>query len=341
MKALLTAVFVALLMAAAAAPATAGDPQDKHVQKKVVKIERHLDGAWLGVALQDVAEHELEEKQGSVKAGAVVTEVVDKSPADSAGIKEDDVITELNGKPVATAEDVVKRIGEMKTGETVTVAVMRDGAQKSFSVKLGARPAREHNFGMGMPGMPHMNMQDMPTPPMFNLEHRLGVEGMKLMELNDQLGKYFDAPDGKALLVTNVKKNSNAHKAGIVAGDVVYKIGTTDIEDMSDLHQALKDAKEGSAVDVQLIRKGAHKTVKLEISKHEDMMMNMRGSFPWNGNFNFDFSGFNPEHLHEMIQHMKPELDRIRKEVRVYMHDGSMRTSDDQDEELEEAGTEL
>jgi predicted metalloprotease with PDZ domain len=344
MKALLTAAFITLVLASAAAPVQAGDKQEKKV-RKVIKIEKHMGGAWLGVALQDVSEKYADEKKPSVKEGAVVSEVVEKSPADSAGIKEKDVIVELNGKAVASADDVVKRIGEMKTGETASVVVLRDGAKRSFSVKLGDRPAMEHRMEMHMPDMtmPHMGMQGMRVPPMVRMEHGAGVEGMKLMELTDQLGKYFDAPDGKALLVTNVKKNSNARKAGIEAGDVIIKVGKMDIEDFSDLHEALKDVKEAATVDVQLIRKGAKKTVKLEVSKHEDMMMNFEGSFPHPGNFHFGNFGFDPAQLRGMMRDLQPQIDNLKKEIHIRIRDGksSGHEGEEETEVEEESGTEL
>lgn len=346
MKAVLTTAFVALFIASAALPASAADQQEKKV-RKVVKIERHIHGAWLGVALRDVTEDLAKEKKLTVKEGALVSEVVDESPADSVGIKDDDIIVEVGGKAVASAEEVIKRVSEMKTGETAAVVVVRDGVKKTFSVKLGERPAMADRMEMRMPAMPQMPMSHMRhTPPMMDLQMNAGVEGMKLMVLTDQLGKYFDAPDNKALLVTNVKKNSNARKAGIEAGDVIIKVGKTDIEDLSDLHAALKEAKEGSSVDVQLIRKGARKTVKLEISKKEDVSMEFHGMFPHPESFNFEDFGFDRQQFHDqfrdMMRDLKPQMDKIRKHVRIRIHDGKVTHEETEEpEEAEESGTEL
>jgi len=239
MKAIVTAAVILLCIGSAALPAPAAEQQEKKV-RKIVTIEKHAGGAWLGVALQDVTDEIAKDKHLSVKGGALVTEVVDDSPADSAGVRENDVILEVAGTAVGSANDVIKRVGELKTGETASVVVMRDGAKKSIPVKLGERPERVSRMEMRMPSMPRTPY--MPRmgamPPMAAMGMHAGIEGMKLIELTDQLGKYFDAPDNKALLVTNVKKNSNARKAGIEAGDVIIRVGKTDIEDMGDLHSA-------------------------------------------------------------------------------------------------------
>ncbi len=355
MKAFLIAGFIALLMASAAATASAAEPQEKKI-RKVVTIQKRLGGAWLGVALRDVTENPPADKKPAVKEGALVAEVVDESPADSAGISADDIIVELNGTPVASADDVIKRVGGMKTGETATVVVLRDGAKKTFSVTLGARPEMETRTEMNMPSLPHMGMpgmngmnmphagmpgmKGMHMPPMAPMQQHAGIEGMQLMELTDQLGKYFDAPDGKALLVTTVKKNSNARKAGIEAGDVIYKVGKMDIEDFRDIHEALRGAKEGTTVDVLLIRKGTRKTVKLEVSKHDGMMMNCPEACPQPGNFRFEQFGIDPDQMHRMLKDLKPELDKIRKEVRIRIHGGTA-GAEEEKEETEESGTEL
>ena len=161
------------------------------------------------------------------------------------------------------------------------------------------------------------------------------------MELRDQLGKYFDSPDGKALLVTDVKKNSNAHKAGIEAGDVITKVGETFIEEMSDLHDALKDAKAGTTVDVDIIRKGARKSIKLEVSAHEKkMMMNFGEGFPHMQNFKFENFPFDHEQMRDMLKDLKPQLEKMKKNIRIQIN-GECGEKPCVIEEETESGTEL
>jgi C-terminal processing protease CtpA/Prc len=338
MKAILTSAVI--LLFAVSTAVSAGEPVEKKT-RKIVRTETKSEGAWLGVALGNYASKSSDEKKSAAKEGAIVEEVIDHSPADSVGLKEDDIIVELNGTSVGKAEDVVTRVGAMKPGEKATVVVMRDDAKKTFTVVLGSRPEMRRRVEMRMPRM-ELGNPGMEHGFMMNMERHGGVEGMQLMELHDQLGKYFEAPDGKALLVTEVKKNSNARKAGIEAGDVITKVGTTDIEDMGDLHEALKDAKEGTSVDVAIIRKGAHKTVKLDVSARDDrMMMNFRNGFPGQmdlqmGNFNID-----REQLREMMKDLKPELDKIKKEIRIRTRVEGANAPVEIEEESSEGGTEL
>ncbi|HLP15433.1 MAG TPA: PDZ domain-containing protein, partial [Bacteroidota bacterium] len=127
---------------------------------------------------------------------------------------------------------------------------------------------------------------------------------------------------------------------------VITKIGTTDIEDMSDLHQALREAKEDTTVSVELIRKGVHKTVKLAISTQDDrMMFNFGGRFPGHQDFrfdNFNLDGFNFDHeqWRDMLKDLRPQLDQLRKQIRIRVHGAEVNDPIEIEEETE-GGTEL
>ena len=153
--------------------------------------------------------------------------------------------------------------------------------------------------------------------------NRLGdIEGMELMELNKQLGAYFEAPNGKGILVKEVEKESNAEKAGIKAGDVITKIGTEDVEDIDDFHDALEDVDEGEKVSVDILRKGKKSTVSLEISEENYSIWH------WDGdNFDRNFEFRIQPHLEKMQREMEikmKELPRIEHELqRVKMRRGN------------------
>lgn len=69
--------------------------------------------------------------------GVRIDDLRTNRPADLAGLKEGDVITEFNGKPVRTEGDIRLRIYEAVPGSTVTVVLMRDGTRMEIPVKIG------------------------------------------------------------------------------------------------------------------------------------------------------------------------------------------------------------
>lgn len=78
----------------------------------------------------------------SVESGVAVVSVAADSPAEAAGLVKGDVIVAVDGQDVATPEDVVAIVGEMKPGDTVTLSVQAQDAEEANDVEvtLAARP---------------------------------------------------------------------------------------------------------------------------------------------------------------------------------------------------------
>ena len=71
--------------------------------------------------------------------GAFITQVTTKTAAEDAGLQQGDVIVEIDGDDVSTAQDVSDIIGSHKVGDRVTVTVERDARRRSFDVTLRKR----------------------------------------------------------------------------------------------------------------------------------------------------------------------------------------------------------
>lgn len=222
---------------------------------------------WFGVSITDVTPKAAREKGLKVKEGAFVDDVVEESPADSAGIKEGDVITEFNGKRIELADDLTEAVRATKPWSKVTVKVNRAGETKSIAATVGRNRTR--------------------TPFAFSFPHGDAMafaftgstEGMELMTLNRQLAEYFEAPGGNGVLVKEVKKKSNAEKAGLKAGDVIVSVDKEAVEDAGAVREALRDAEEGDKVAVEVLRKGKKVSLSLEVSAPDEMFFGDRDHF--------------------------------------------------------------
>lgn len=215
--------------------------------------------AWLGVSIRDVTEKVAKENKLADESGAFVMEVVDHSPADSAGIEEKDIIVEFGQHKVDDADGLMKAVGKSKVGDKINVVFFRKGEKKNTQVVLAKFPRRKE--------APYT---------VDNLLHRMRIfanrsdQGMQLMELNDQLGEYFGVTNGAGILVEKVKKGSAAEKAGIKAGDVLLKVGKRTIDDLEDVSKALSKYDQDDKVDFEVLRKGSNKICPLEIAKDRD-----------------------------------------------------------------------
>jgi membrane-associated protease RseP (regulator of RpoE activity) len=237
----------------------------------VVSFSVHQRGGWLGVSIQDITPKLAKKKDLKNDEGAYVNDVVNDSPADSAGVKKGDVIIEFNGKTIDDADDLLRAVQKAKPGTKTSIAVMRSNEKKSLAISVGKlhRNNRSESFAFAPPMTPRALM--------FGASRTWGLQ---LSELNEQLGEYFGAPNGRGLLVEQVEKKSAGAKAGFKAGDVITKVSKNSIEELRDLTDALEDVEEGDKVEVEVLRKGTSKTLTVEIESDDDS--------PSSFNFNFE-----------------------------------------------------
>jgi 2-alkenal reductase len=115
----------------------------------------HVVYAYLGVTTEDLTPTLARHLGYVVSRGAIVGEVRDGSPAEHAGLRggsdeesfngQDvttggDVIVAVDGRPVRSADEVVREVSSRLPGEKITLAVVRGKTRKTVTAKLGARP---------------------------------------------------------------------------------------------------------------------------------------------------------------------------------------------------------
>jgi S1-C subfamily serine protease len=224
------------------------------------RIGEAQKGGWLGVSIQDISPKIAKKKDLKSDEGAYVNDVVEDSPADSAGVKEGDVIVEFNGRKIDDADDLFKAVQKANAGSKTKIVVMRNNEKKSMDIAVGKLRRKHMNEGFAVTA---------PRAPRMAIFAKSGMWGLRLSELNEQLGEYFGAPNGKGLLVEKVERKSTGEKAGFKAGDVITKVNKNSVEDIRDLNEAAEDADKGDKLEIEILRKGANKILTVEIEERD------------------------------------------------------------------------
>jgi S1-C subfamily serine protease len=216
-------------------------------------------GSWLGVETREVTGDNTKELKLPSERGVVLGRIAPDSPASKSGLRENDVVTELNGQQVEGAMQFRRMIREIPAGRSVQLTVWRDGHTQKIEVTLGKSEELRHNmtrvtpgtpgtFAFRMPELPELpempgvaQIPDMPSvdwdgPVLFSGHPRLGIDAE---DLAGQLGSFFGAPDGEGILVRSVNSDSPAEKAGVKAGDVITSLNGEPIRSVGDLRQKL------------------------------------------------------------------------------------------------------
>ena len=89
-----------------------------------------VEHAYLGVKIGDAPN----------AAGALVGSIVSGSPADKAGLRQGDIITAVDGKTIASSDDLTARVASYAPGDKVTLTIDRKGSTKTLQLTFGQRP---------------------------------------------------------------------------------------------------------------------------------------------------------------------------------------------------------
>ncbi len=186
-----------------------------------LKTHGSVERGWLGITMKDIDKELADYLKLRETKGVLVESVVKGDPADRAGIRANDIITEVNGKKIEGSRDLAKIIAGLKVGDEAAVAGVRDGKKMNFDVKIAKRtdekvagkaPAAEGTLGIKVSQL---------TP---EIADRLGYTG--------EGGVVVEAvsPDGKAAL------------AGLRVGDIIKEVNHKKMNTPSELKSAVADA---------------------------------------------------------------------------------------------------
>jgi len=239
-------------------------------------------GSWLGVETREVTADNVKEFKLPGERGVVIGKVLDDSPAAKAGLKDNDVITEINGQRVEGAAQFRRMIREIPAGRSVQLTVWRNGRSQNIATTLGkmqegrrirVSKAAPQVFNFRMPELPEV--APIPDIPSFEWEGdgllmgrpRLGIDAE---DISGQLGSYFGVPEGEGVLVREVNPGSAAEKAGMKAGDVITSLNGERIHGLGELRSKLAGS-DGKTVKLGVLRNKSAITLDVEIpaAKHQ------------------------------------------------------------------------
>jgi serine protease Do len=253
----IVAAFGLVLVALPSHSAPRQNPEEEQQQRVVVNPDGQNfafsigdGGSWLGVGTSEVTADKAKELKLPAERGVVLGKIVENSPASKSGLKENDVVTEINGQRVEGTSQFRRMIREIPAGRTVQLTVWRDGRSQAISVTLGQTEEGHRAWSAVAPGAFAFRMPEMPNLPEVAPLPEMDFDGMTVMsahprlgidaeDLSGQLGTFFGAPEGEGILVRDVSSGSVAEKAGLKAGDVITSLNGDRLRSVGDLRSRL------------------------------------------------------------------------------------------------------
>jgi serine protease Do len=153
----------------------------------------------------------------------VVGDVTANSPAAESGVRRGDILLEVDGKPVATANELRMTISMMQPGTDVRLKVLRDGSEHQISVKLGEMPTET---AMVKPD---------------GSDSTKALDGVEVSNLSPEMADKLGLPAAsKGVVVTDVDPSSKVADSGLRKGDVIQEVNHESVKNVSEFQSALK-----------------------------------------------------------------------------------------------------
>ncbi|MCS6976596.1 MAG: trypsin-like peptidase domain-containing protein [Gemmatales bacterium] len=172
---------------------------------------------YLGIQMQDVDEQLAEKLNLGENRGVVVTQVRPSTPASKAGLRENDVITAVNGRGILNGKELQRFIFESEIGKVLELTVIRDGKPEKVKVAVEEQP---EDYGLvGMERRGRTPGREEPAVEGVMIES----VGLEVAQLTSDLAEQLGYRDARGLLITRVERGSLADTAGLRPGMVILR----------------------------------------------------------------------------------------------------------------------
>lgn len=207
----------------------------------------HVSRGWLGVSIQDIDKNMAKALGLKNPKGAIIAGVLDDSPASQSDIQEQDIITEVNGTQISDASGLKNLVASGRPDEKMKFKVIRDGKEKTITVKLGERPDES-------------NLRNTHA-----VSDRFDILGLKVEDIDRINTERFGLTVDSGVIITEIKKDSPASGANVRVGEVITKVGQKRINTAADYTASVSEYESGDSVLLLLKRDGGSRFVALEL----------------------------------------------------------------------------
>ncbi|MCL2289527.1 MAG: Do family serine endopeptidase [Bacteroidetes bacterium] len=190
--------------------------------------------AILGVQMRDINAEFAKEKKLPTLEGVYVANVIERSAAQIAGIKAEDIVTAIGGVKVKSMAELQEQIGRYRPGDIVEITVLRNGKEQKFQVEL-----RNLSGNTGI-----VKAVD------------LAQLGAKFQPINNNTKRKFGISGG--LEVISVDKTGRLAKAGVQKGYIILKANRLTIHSEEDLAEVYEQIKADNDEDKVLLLAGVY-----------------------------------------------------------------------------------
>jgi len=198
------------------------------------KVKRGL----LGVNIQDMNESLAKSFGRSDSEGALVSQVIEDSPAEKAGIKAGDIILKFNNEVVKGAANLKNLVGKEKPGSSATLTIYRDKKTTEVPVKIAER-TQKAIASSGTNGSPSETSNDL---------------GIQMEPVPAAVASKMGLKEGQGLVVKDINSEGVGARMGLRPGDVILEVDGAAVSNVDTFNKAVSEAKKNKVIRLKVQR---------------------------------------------------------------------------------------
>ena len=180
--------------------------------------------SWLGVYIQPLDNDAAKALEMESRDGALVTQVVDESPAEIGGVEEGDVIVRFDDQNIADPSNLRNIVSLMPPGSKSEVVVFRNGTKKVLNVIL-------------------QELKDGKTV-VSKAKSGSSILGLEVEEIDSSLEQKYNIVDTDVkLVIVSVEAGSEAADKGLKEGDIIKRVGTQQVRSIKEFKKKVKASR--------------------------------------------------------------------------------------------------
>ena len=211
------------------------------IVKKVMSdliVKGYVVRSFLGIYMQDINEDLYDTMDLKSRKGTIVSDIVENSPADKAGLESGDVITGFEGKDITNGAELKNLVSSASPGSEITLTILRDGKIKDVDVILEERLGSE----------------------MTSANNTYDKFGLSVLDVTDELIEKYNIQrpinsDIQGVVVTDIEENSIAEKSGMQEGDLITRVGRQKISNINMFKKEISSYEEDEKI-LFLVKRG-------------------------------------------------------------------------------------
>lgn len=294
-------------------------------EKEIPQIKKK---AYMGVYLAELKDVFKEQKGYDNNYGIVISEVVEDSPAEKSGIKNEAILMELNGDKIYTVDQLTKMMDNFEPGNHIEVLVFQDDQENKLDLILAEKAKISNSIFSGK------NFDFSFEKPGNVFVYQYTADNDKWIGIALKVVKETKGDESEiTVIIEEVIENSPAAQAGLQPGDLIIAFDGQKVDSQKMINAIIRKKEVGDLVDIEIKRDGSTLKLQLKIAERpqDKKMEKVELSFDdgeisvWmNGErkvlTDFDLLGdklrnveiFKQEEIEKAIEKTKHEMEKLR-----------------------------